>query len=207
MKNFNTLQILGFGAWLDYATFTARDLGYWEKIESIGLKKINSYTFDISDFVTPESGNDYFLAIDGAAYGTVREKHLSDLILRGFNFVSLIPEGKSKNISAINCLISSGVKINYETVKIQFNTLIGPNTVISSKFSAGRSVTIDPNTLILEEVRLGKNVTIQNVSKILNNITVEEYSLVQTLKEIKSNITAHSIYSETFEKVVRIKKN
>jgi acetyltransferase-like isoleucine patch superfamily enzyme len=204
--NNKILKILGFGEWLDYAFITASNLVYWEEILTIRLNKINSYTYDLSSFIEPEPNCQYFLALDGSAFGTVREKHLSDLISRGFDFISLIPESSNKNINSINCLVSSGVNINTESVKIQFNTFIGPNSIISSGFSAGRSVTIDPGTIVLDGVRIGKNVTLQNVAKVFSSVNIGEYSLIQTLKEIKQNLKGNMMYSETFDGVVSIKK-
>jgi acetyltransferase-like isoleucine patch superfamily enzyme len=205
MTDNKILKILGEGAWLNYAYSAAHEYGRWDQIELVALKKIDDYSYDLTELSVPEELVDYFIAIDGRMYGTVREKLLADLISRGFKIVSIIPSDMLSLVNSINCLISCNSKIHTPNFKIQFNTFIGPFVSISSGLSTGRSVTIGPYTEIDSGVKIGKNVTINGLNKISEDILIGEYSRIETLHSVIRPIEPFNSFIKLFPGRVSIK--
>ncbi len=205
MDSNKKLKIIGEGEWLYYAYSAAIEYNRWNTIELFDIIKINEYSYDLSGFNIPEENVDYFLAIDGSIFGTVREKHLSILVSKGFNFISIMPSHMSSIMKNMNCLIASFVNINNFNFRIQFNTFIGPYCNLPSSFSTGRSVTIGPYTDIQPGVSIGKNVTLIGVKKISSNISIGEYTKVDNIEIINKVIKPLTSHTHLFPRSVNIK--
>jgi acetyltransferase-like isoleucine patch superfamily enzyme len=201
MSTKNRLHILGYGEWLGYAQCAAQQLGRWSSIETTVLQKINEYSYDIEKFESQEEGVEYFLALAGDAFGTVREKHLSDLASRGLQFASLIPDEFGKKI---NSLISSGVMIANNQMAIGFNAFIGPNVLIGKDVTFGRSSTVGANSQIQQDVRVGKNVTLADGVEVLCGTTILNYASIERKQMLEGAIKSGVISSKIFDRIVRI---
>jgi acetyltransferase-like isoleucine patch superfamily enzyme len=202
MSTKNKLHILGYGEWLGYAYTAAQELNRWESVDVTVLKQINDYSYDLQDFQVQDTNSEYFLALGGDAFGTVREKHLSDLVSRGFQFASLMPESLGKKI---NSLISSGVIISNNQLSIGFNAFIGPNSIVGNNLNLGRSSTIGANSYLLQNITVGKNVSLSNNITINPNLSVGTYVSVEKKVVISENLKSGYLNSELFDRVINIR--
>ena len=204
MSTKNKLHILGCGEWLGYAQAAAQELNRWESFDVTVLEKINDYSYDLQDFQVQDPNSEYFLALGDDAFGTVREKHLSDLVSRGLRFTSLMPEHYGRKI---NCLISPGVIITNDNLSIGFNTFIGPNSIIGNNNILGRSVTIGANAILQENIVIEKNVSLANGTQVSSDVNIVNYVSIQKKMEITVSISKKIICSNLFERSVCILGN
>jgi acetyltransferase-like isoleucine patch superfamily enzyme len=202
MSTKNKLHILGYGEWLGYAHSAAQELNRWNSVDVTVLKKLNDYSYDLEDYQEPEASAEYFLALGGDAFGTVREKHLSDLVSMGFQFASLIPESFGKKI---NCLIASGAIISSNQLSISFNAFIGPNSIIGGNLNLGRSSTIGANSYIRENITVAKNVSLSNNVIINPNLSIGAYVSIEKNSVIKDNLKSGHLNSELFDRTINIR--
>jgi acetyltransferase-like isoleucine patch superfamily enzyme len=201
MSTKNKLHILGYGEWLGYAQTAAQELNRWESFDVTVLEKINDYSYDLQDFQVQDPNSEYFLALGGDAFGTVREKHLSDLVSKGFQFASLMPERYGRKI---NCLISSGVIISNNQLSIGFNAFIGPNSIIGSNLNLGRSSTIGANSHLLENVIIAKNVTLSSNIAIRPNLSVGAYVSLESKTTVEDSVKSGTLNSHLFNRPIYI---
>lgn len=197
----NKLHILGYGEWLGYAQVTALELGRWSEVVVTEISRMNDYTYDLNSYQKGEDGVEYFLALNGDAFGTVREQHLSILVSRGLNIASLLPDEWPKKI---NSLISPGAIVPEKGVKISFNVFVGPNAILAGNASIGRSSTIGSSTLIANNVDVGKNVSIACNVHICSGVSIGAYSSLECKNTFKNTIKNGYIESYLFDRPVII---
>jgi acetyltransferase-like isoleucine patch superfamily enzyme len=211
MSTNNKLIIIGEGEWLYFAYDAAIKLDLWINIEIISLQKIGAYTYDIKEKITePLKEVDYFLAVDGDHFGTIRESMLTYLKSIGCTIVSLVKnEHKAYFKLNLNSLIHPSAIVGISNKGWGYNIFVGPNAYIASNVSISKTVTLGANVNILDGVDLMKNTTINRNVTVDTMCILKEYTGLQksTLTKIGASQKSSYYISDLFQREVVFNNN
>lgn len=205
MKN---ITIVGDGYWLDVAVWAAKSYGLWNNVNAVKINKVGLYEYDMYGFSSPDKNTEYFLAIDGLSFGTVREYYMLDMMRKGYVMTSILKDGDNRFFkSRTNCLVSPGSIIYGDNSALDFNVLIGPDVKIHDGFRSGRSLTIEGSSIISNNVNLGRNVSLRQVSKVKAQVNVCPYCSFECLDELEASYSKPTILTPRFKNPVVIYNN
>ncbi len=176
----NKLIIVGEGEWLDIAFDSALQSYEKHELSILALAKTGPYMYDLETKLTSiETGAEYFLAIDGDHFGTIRESLLSYMMQIGCSIASLVPDThlglfKMKQ----NCLIHPSATVSIRNSGWGFNVLVGPNAYIGPNVKLGRTVTISGNSKICSASSIGKNVSLNSQTTVEIGATIHPFSSI-----------------------------
>jgi hypothetical protein len=195
----NKLIIIGEGEWLDIAYDAAARLDRWSKIDLLVLERTGPYSYDIERKLGEvEKNTEYFLALDGGHFGTIRESILSYIMQKGFSVTAIMSErhvGLFK--MKVNSLIHPLAIISEKNKNWGFNVLIGPNVYIGPNVNISRAITIGNRSEIHSGVGLGKNVSLGKDVNVCEGVVVKDFSsfVCRNPIEVNSILVNKSTYS------------
>lgn len=187
----NKLIIVGEGEWLDIAYDAATRLGRWSQIDLLVLERTGPYSFDIElKLGEVEKDAEYFLALDGDHFGTIRESILSHMMQKGCSIASLVPETCIKLFKMnANCLIHPAAIVSQQNSGWSYNVFIGPNAYVASGVSIARTVTISRYSEIHAKATVSKNVSFNSKVIVPTAMTLKPFSSVDCHHESETILT------------------
>jgi acetyltransferase-like isoleucine patch superfamily enzyme len=191
----NKLIIVGEGEWLDIAHDAATRLGRWAQIDLLVLERTGPYSFDIElKLGEVINGAEYFLALDGDHFGTIRESILSHMMQKGCSIASLVPDQCAKLFKMnANCMIHPTAIVSLQNSGWGYNVFIGPNAYVGAGVSIARTVTISSNSEIHTKAAIGKNVSLNSKVIVASSVGVKSFSSVDCHHEPETRLTPKSI--------------
>lgn len=189
------LIIVGEGEWLDIAHDAAIRLGRWTQIDLIVLGRTGPYSFDI-ELKLGEVVNEaeYFLALDGDHFGTIRESILSNMMQKGCSIATLVPEACMKLFKMnANCMIHPTAIVSFQNSGWGYNVFIGSNAYVGAGVSIARTVTISSNSEVHTKAAIGKNVSLNSKVIVQSSVSVKPFSSIDCHHEPETMLTPKNI--------------
>jgi acetyltransferase-like isoleucine patch superfamily enzyme len=208
----NKLFIIGNDEWLDIAHDTAIRINQWTEINQIVLDRTGPYSFDIEMKLSEAvNGAEYFLAMNGDHFGTIRESMLSFMMEKGCSITSLVPK-QYLNLFKMksNCLLHPSATVSSQNSAWGYNVFIGPNACIGANVSIARTVTVSRNSEINSRAIIGKNVSFSSKVVVPYGLEIKPFTSIDCYAQAQTRLCAmNTAYyvSDLFHRPVRFSNN
>jgi len=186
----NKLIIVGEGEWLDIAHDAATRLGRWAQIDLIVLERTGPYSFDIElKLGEVVNGAEYFLALNGDHFGTIRESILSHMMQKGCSVTSLVSQQYAKLFKMnANCMIHPAAIVSPQNSGWGYNVFIGPGAYVGAHVSIARTVTVSRNSEIYSKAIISKNVSLNSTVVVPTTVSLKSFTSFDCDKDLVTRL-------------------